>query len=128
MSLMKMRQRIEENAVKSWPGQAFRAPPSVGRIVLHSIAATILGSLTVWRVLEGQDLAEIGVLVYATFIFALLAHVNWQRFKEARDEALLPQRILCPSCEASIALSAEERKGGRFSCASCGEDFEITDE
>ena len=127
MSLMKMRQRMKMKWAESLQGREFRAPPSVGRILLHSTVAAILGGISLRSLLEeGQESAAAGVLAAA--IFALLAHVNWQRLREAQNEGLLPRRILCPDCEAPIALNAEERRVGRFSCASCGEDFEIIDE
>ncbi len=126
MGLMKIRKMATAYMVNRWPGSPFRGPATVAKVVTYSALAILTGGLSLWStIVKGQD-AGLGLLCAA--VLALVAHAHMIRLKQVREQELLPECILCPSCEASIALGADERQEGRFACPSCGEDFEIVDE
>ena len=70
--------------------------------------------------------APLGILMAA--VIALTAHENHLALKKAREKGWLPECILCPSCEDSIALTARQRRECKFECPTCGKDFEVDDE
>ncbi len=127
MALMKIRQMATESMRSRWPLSLFQGPASVVKVFAYSAFAILIGGLSFWlMIVNGNGSAKLGLL-FATII-ALAAHAQWLSVKEARNKELLPKRILCPSCEASIVLRADERQDGRFACPACGEDFEIINE
>ena len=126
MSLMKMREQIRVNAASSWRAREARVPASLGQIRVQFAIAALLGIGGFLMLISGNESAGTSGLMTGGF-FALVADINRRRLRDAQDaELLLPERILCPSCEASLVLSLEERDSGRFACNTCGKDFEVS--
>ncbi len=127
MGLMQIRQKATNDMARKWPFSLFQGPSSWGKVFMYSAAAVVIGSYSLLSmIVEGNEGAGLGFLFAA--VIGLVAHAHWLRLEEARESELLPERILCPSCKASITLSEEERRGQQFACPACSEDFEIVDE
>ncbi len=127
MALMKMRQWVTEDMRGRWPFRLFQGPASVAKVVLYAALALLIGGWSFWSmIVYGNEKAGKGVLLAA--VVGLVAHAQWLRLTKDRQRELLPERILCPACEAAIVLNEDERREGMFVCQACGEDFEIVDE
>ena len=126
MGLMKIRERAATKMRRRWPFRLLQGPPSRAKLIAFTTLASALGGYSLLALMTGDPgVGSVGLLLAA--LIALVAHENWLGLQEAREKQL-PERILCPSCDASILLTERERRECRFACRSCGKDFEVTDE